>query len=136
MQESALSILERSFRPYVLPSRGGECVGTNIYLLVRDRRIVYVGATGNLQYRISNHTTEMRRLDRGAIEVGKRFDRALFMPLPGRDKRLFEVALIRELRPEYNKKLNNPMPTEAAALYWLGLRDELTDYDIFAMRVA
>jgi hypothetical protein len=133
---SPLKILERTFRPYVQPSKGGERVGDVVYLLVRDRQVVYVGVTRQLPSRILSHATEMRRLERGVIPAGKRFDRALFMVLPRRYLRLFEQALIRELRPEYNKRIDNPMPDENAALYWLGLRSNLTTDDIAWQEVA
>ena len=142
---NALAILERSFRPIALASSLGRgrhgrqpkrpYIG--VYLLIRERQIVYIGSSVWMPERIWSHCDGRRKLEAGTTTHGKRFDRAMCLPLPASVIRFYEGALIRALVPEYTKDLRVGSPGyDAEILYGLGLRDELTTDDIAWQEVA
>jgi hypothetical protein len=61
-----------------------------IYLLWDGNEIVYVGRTTNLFSRATNH------------QVDKQFDRIQFVKMPRDRQDIYEMELIKELRPKYN----------------------------------
>jgi predicted GIY-YIG superfamily endonuclease len=72
-----------------------------IYFLVKDKEIVYIGKSCNLLSRINNHCKN------------KEFDKIFYRPLEnykGIELTKLEKALIRAVRPKYNKEnlLNSP----------------------------
>lgn len=141
---SPLTILERSFRSIALPAPRGSHGNRvpkrpyiGVYLLVRDEQIIYVGSSVWVPDRLWYHCDGRRKLASGLPTIGgKRFDRALCLPLPESCIRSYENALIRELRPESNKRIPERSDQDAAILFWLGLRPDLTTDDIAWQEVA
>jgi hypothetical protein len=135
---SPLAILSRTFRPIDLPTRVPKTCATcgtavvGLYLLVSSDEIVYVGSSIDVATRLYVHVTERTRMERDNWQWGKRFDRALYLPLPGAVLPHYEGALIRALAPPANGRPPRDRGHDAEILHGLGLRDELRDAEIAA----
>lgn len=72
-----------------------------VYLLIRRGEIVYVGQSTDIEARVAAHRVLPKKptLRRRAL----RFDRALWFALHDHDLGLYEGALIRALRPRFNR---------------------------------
>ncbi len=143
MQESALSILERSFRPIEVPSRpyvGCQRCGTavsGVYLLIDGDEVVYVGSSTDIISRIYKHDAGRRREQRDEEwRFGKKFDRVICLSVPLAVHPAYEGALIRALKPRYSAKCPVDSAHDAEILYGLGLRSDLTTDDIDWQEVA
>jgi len=89
-----------------------------IYFLILEGQVVYVGQSLNSGSRLLEHLREMRRGKRRFAE-SKKFDRVLFRRCSPSDLDRLERALIRLLRPRFNKivpKMNQCDDAEAIAL--------------------
>lgn len=62
-----------------------------VYFLCRDKRIVYIGQSGNVAARLSWH-----------VSAGKLFDSAYFIACPLENLNAMETALIKKYKPELN----------------------------------
>jgi GIY-YIG catalytic domain-containing protein len=107
-----LSCARRATRPY--PRRPYKRVN-GVYLLIKDGRVIYVGASSDVQTRLNAHLRYARR-------PHAHFDHVLFLPVPTAQHFIYESVLIRALRPPLNRKVWNIDPDiEAAVLADLGL---------------
>ena len=128
---SPLNILARTFRPVDLPRRvqagcsrcGSALVG--VYLLIAREEVTYVGTSTDIIHRLYGQLLDRRRRR-------KRFDRALWLPLPASVLSHYRGALIRALRPKHNGKAPRSHGYDAEILWGLGLKDELSDEEIAA----
>mgnify|MGYP003124676236 CR=1 FL=1 len=66
-----------------------------VYFLISKGEVVYVGQSVNVYSRITSHKSR---------DEYKRYDEALFLPVPKSDLNDLEVALIHALKPRYNRK--------------------------------
>jgi hypothetical protein len=89
----ALQAMGREFYPVQYEFSG-------VYFLIREDRVVYVGQSVNVTSRVGSHVSEGQ----------KRFERAIYLPVPLSDLDGVERAFIRALRPEYNGTANNGDP--------------------------
>lgn len=83
-----------------------------VYLLLAGEEVVYVGQSAFVEQRVAHHWQVMPR---GS------FDRALVLAVPREDLDAFEGALIRALRPKFNKRGPRPSAREMSILIDLGL---------------
>lgn len=101
---SSLEILERSFRRFSISDL--RITVTNeflvgIYMLTVSDKVVYVGSSRNIVNRLRSHRTGKR--DRHFNGTGpKRFNRAIWYPLPVAVHPFYEGAFIRFLDPSLN----------------------------------
>lgn len=116
-----LTILERTFRPAVplaLRARRTLPFKCGIYFLVDGDDIVYVGSSTDLDSRLYQHTLDRRS---AKPRTAKRWDRARWLPLPERVHGYYEGALIRALRPRYNRGAPRHVGWDNEILDGLGL---------------
>ena len=66
-----------------------------VYFLISKGEVVYVGQSVNVYSRITSHKSR---------DEYKRYDEALFLPVPKSDLNDLEVALIHALKPRYNRQ--------------------------------
>lgn len=94
---SALEILERTFKPLVLPVAPEDNPSGlgGVYLLAYRGDVVYIGQSDDIAFRLYAHA----RRD-------KSFDSASWVSLPIGVRHYYEGAFIRALRPKYNR--NSP----------------------------
>lgn len=131
---SALTILERTFRPLDLPRHarnGCATCGTamiGVYLLVDGDDISYVGSSTDILRRLYDH---------GLYRQTRPFDRALYLSLPRLVIPHYEGALIRALRPRTNgRTAPRDRGHDAEILFGLGLRDALPADELAVEEVA
>lgn len=103
-----------------------------VYLLVSSGRVVYIGATANLEARLANHLNGVRRSGVGNAldQPAKVFDRVIWLQLARADLSAYEGALIRALRPPLNGRAPAPCGRDLEVLDRLGLpphNEELAD---------
>ena len=92
---AVLEALSQTFRaidvPTGIPRTSGQ---PGIYLLVAGCEVVYVGSSAHVEHRLYTHS--LKQPDQ------KRFDRAMWLPLPLAVHPHYEGAFIRALRPRHN----------------------------------
>lgn len=117
---SPLTIIERSFRGIRPPALRDRTLPfkSGVYLLVDAADIVYVGSSTDLDSRLYDHTLDRRT---SKPHDAKRWDRALWLPLPVRVHGYYEGALIRGLRPRYNRGAPRHVGWDNEILDGLGL---------------
>lgn len=81
-----------------------------IYFLVEIGEVVYVGRSDDVDKRIEWHVA-YSTMD---------FDRVLWLPVAEEDLAAYEAALIRFLRPRYNRRCARDSSRDAAILTELG----------------
>lgn len=69
-----------------------------VYFLIWKNKVVYVGRSTSLSFRIQNH-----------IESGKVFDTIYYITVPLSKLADTEAELIKHFRPEYNRKTGRPL---------------------------
>jgi hypothetical protein len=93
-----------------LPRRGF------VYFLIDGEEIVYVGRTTNVEQRVALHLNDVdKRVD---VKV---FNRVLWREVPLADYGIYENALIRALRPKYNRRAGAWVGRDNEALAFFGL---------------
>ncbi len=120
--DAALEILQRTFRPIAVPTSLPQVCTmcspsrSGVYLLVHRSKIVYVGSSSDVEARLYAH----RGLNRSGVDH-KVFTTALCMRLPERVLGHYEGALIRALRPRYNRNVPKYAGHDNEILDGLGL---------------
>jgi hypothetical protein len=123
VNESALTILERTFRPIDVPiSIPRVAPRAGVYLLIDLGSIVYVGSSGHIEHRLHSHAVTQR-----TRSESKSFDRALWIPLPVVVHRDYEGAFIRALCPRDCLKAPRHRGNDAEILDGFGLSHLSTD---------
>jgi hypothetical protein len=75
--------------------------GSFVYLLLQNNEVVYVGQTNSVGSRVSSHSRD------------KEFDRVSAIPVSKEQRLALESALIRILKPKYNKTIREkPTPED------------------------
>lgn len=91
---------------------------TGVYFLISRGTVVYVGQSLDVERRMIAHWSSTRSRNR---VVRRRFDRALFIPLAVEDLNAYEGALIRALRPKYNRVATTRGARDEEVLAVLGI---------------
>lgn len=117
--QSALDVLERTFRP--VPLRSSTFQQSGVYALIYRDEVVYVGVSRNVSGRVGGWCGRKSRREGELFD----WDRALWMPVPWSVAALYEHALIRELSPAFNSRCNDPTEHDEEILFGLGLRETL-----------
>lgn len=104
------------FREVPDPERAHRNAG--VYLLFDGAAVVYVGSSGNVPERVAFHAGPGGHV---------RFDRSLWLPLPFAVLPAYEGALIRALKPKYNKRSPAGDEHDREILDGLGLGHLTTD---------
>lgn len=123
---SALLALSKHFVEIAIPAPRST---GNVYLLVDGDEIVYVGQTTAIEQRIAWHwiqsqtpTVISKRTDAPTPNADcKRFTRAFAFEAPESELRAIESALIRALRPKYNRRADRYTGGDNAIISALGL---------------
>lgn len=121
---TSLEILKWTFGP--VRHQSARPSSSGVYLLINGGEIVYVGASRNVPCRIGNWAGRKDGRRRDVFE----WDQALWLALPWSVATTYEHALIRELTPRHNERVNDETEHDAEILYCLGLRDELSEDDV------
>lgn len=108
---NALDVLAPHLRPDPTTLRP-RLVG--VYFLISKDVIVYVGQSTDVEVRVVQQTAKRRRRRRV-------FDRAAWIELPEADLSTYEGALIRALRPKYNRVAPTKNQRDDEVLARLGL---------------
>lgn len=90
-----------------------------VYLLIDGNEVVYVGQSDNVYARIGWHASNVSPRDGYPLPAD--FERALFIRTAAKDRDAYEGALIRSLRPRFNRNAPAPTRHEIAILDRLGL---------------
>lgn len=93
-----------------------------VYLLISAGQVVYIGATSNLESRLTDHFNGMKHSNPLATpRPPKVFDRVIWLALPRGELAAYEGALIRSLRPPLNKRAPAPRGRDLEILEHFGL---------------
>lgn len=117
-----------------IPLRTVDDRHVGIYLLIDRGEVVYVGQSCNVIARVRLHEADVD----AAGALAKVFDRAIWFAVDRSDLLVYEGALIRALRPRYNRRAPAYRGRDNAVLAELGLpllADEIANEVEFRARV-
>lgn len=115
MEGREIAAFERQFRETVAPRPD---LRSGVYVLFDGAEVVYVGASKDVRLRLATHR---QRPQTASHLPKKKFDRALWMPLPEVVLPDYEGALIRAFLPKYNSRAPLDRGNDAEIMGGLGI---------------